>query len=220
MLPISISITMNSTPRKLISILFILGWLASGCTAAQASDPRTVTVQPTPSVVPQSSTPSPQVLPANPTEESAKDSSISYSSDRLGFCFSYPQGFTQMPYNDAVELVGRQIGPGDEAGLFWLDVGDPQGRTAEQIADQEVKDIVGLNVESWTVSLGGEQALVRDGMPGQDLVRRVYIVHGGSAYILTFSPTRSDNATAGDQMEALYQAVTDSWAWSPCRANP
>jgi len=64
--------------------------------------------------------------------------------------------------------------------------------------------------------LGGEQALVQDGILGQDLVRRVYIVHQQTLYILAFSPTRSENKVAGDQMEALYATIINSWTWSSC----
>jgi hypothetical protein len=67
--------------------------------------------------------------------------------------------------------------------------------------------------------LGDEQAVVLDGMPGQDLQRRVYVVHEQTLYVLAFMPTRSENIVANDQMEALYNAVTSSWTWSPCSAR-
>jgi hypothetical protein len=160
------------------------------------------------------------VLEITPTQTSVNDTAELFSSDQLGLCFSFPQGYTQIPYNDTVEIVAPSLGPGTELrGLFWLEMSDSQNRTAEEVADQEVKDVAGLNPGRWTVTLGGEQALVLDGMPGQDLVRRVYIVHQQTLYILTFSPTRSENTAASDQMEALYAAVTSSWAWSPCSAR-
>jgi hypothetical protein len=57
-------------------------------------------------------------------------------------------------------------------------------------------------------------------MPGQDAVRKVYIVHGGRLSTLTFSPHRSEDIAANAQMETLYAAVTSSWAWmssgAPC----
>jgi hypothetical protein len=142
-----------------------------------------------------------------------------FSSDRLGLCFSYPQGYTQIPYNDAVEIAAPDLPGSDVKGLFWLEISDSYDRTAVEVADQEMTYVAGLDVGHWTVTLGGEQALVLDGMPGQDLVRRVYIVHQKALYILTFSPTRSENEAADNQMEALYAAVTSSWAWSPCSAS-
>lgn len=142
-----------------------------------------------------------------------------FSSDRLGLCFSYPQGYTQIPYNDAVEIAAPDLPGSDVKGLFWLEISDSYNRTAEEVADQEMTYVTGLDVGRWTVTLGGEQALVLDGMPGQELQRRVYIVHQQTLYILAFWPTRSENKAASDQMEALYAAVTRSWAWSPCSAR-
>jgi hypothetical protein len=142
-----------------------------------------------------------------------------FSSDWLGLCFSYPQGYTQLPYNDAVEIAAPDLPGSDVKGRFWLEISDSYNRTAEKIADQDMTYATGVDVGRWAETLGGEQAVVLDGMPGQDLVRRVYIVHQQTLYILTFSPTRSENKAASDQMEALYAAVTSSWAWSPCSAS-
>ena len=139
-----------------------------------------------------------------------------FSSDRLGLCFSYPQGYAQLPYNDAVEIVAPDLPGSDGRGLFWLEISDAYNRTAEKIADQEMTYAAGLDVGRWNVTLGGEEAVVLDGMPGQDLQRRVYVVRGQTLYILAFMPTRSENKAASDQMEALYTAVTSSWGWSPC----
>jgi hypothetical protein len=104
-------------------------------------------------------------------------------------------------------------------GLFWLEISDSYNRTAEKIADQDMTYATGVDVGRWTVTLGGEQAVVLDGMPGQDLQRRVYVVHQQTLYVLAFMPTRTENKAAGDQMEALYTSVTNSWAWSPCSAS-
>jgi hypothetical protein len=104
--------------------------------------------------------------------------------------------------------------------MMWIDVSEAQGRTAEEVSEEELSNVSGLNPPRSIVMLGGEQAVVLDGMPGQDLVRRVYIVHAGKLIIPTFSPYGSDNAFAADQMEALYAAVTSSWVWissgAPC----
>jgi len=148
-----------------------------------------------------------------------------FSSDPLGLCFSYPQGYTQIPYNDATVSVGIAAPdlPGtDTKGLFWLEISDSNNRTAEEVADEDMTyavDHAGVPLENlgrWTVTLGGEEAMVLDGMPGQELQRRVYIVRQQTLYVLAFWPARSENKAASDQMEALYQAVTSSWAWSPC----
>lgn len=216
MLPRIISPILIVSPRKLVPIFFILIGLVSSCTTAPHSSPGVSTVEPPQTAVADVFTSAPQVLEITPAQTSVNDTAELFSSDRLGLCFSYPQGYTQIPYNDAVEIAAPDLPGSDVKGLFWLEISDSYNRTAEEIADQDMTYVAGLNPGRWTVTLGGEQALVLDGMPGQDLVRRVYIVHQQTLYVLTFSPTRSENAAASDQMEALYAAVTSSWAWSPC----
>jgi hypothetical protein len=147
---------------------------------------------------------------------------LSSDSDRLGLCFSYPQGYTQNSYDDTVQIAAPDLPGTDTKGRFWLEISDSYNRTAEVIADQDMTYAVSQqgvppeNLGRWTVTLGGEQAVVLDGMPGQELQRRVYVVRGQTLYVLAFMPTRSENKAASDQMEALYTAVTSSWSWSPC----
>jgi hypothetical protein len=159
-------------------------------------------------------TPTPQALEGTDTVEL-----ISSDSDRLGLCFSYPQEYTQLPNNDTVEIVASDPPGTDTNGLFWLEISDSYDRTAEKIADEDMTFAAGLDVGRWTVMLDGEPAVVLDGMPGQDFQRRVYVVHQQTLYVLAFMPTRSENKTVSDQMEALYNAVTSSWSWSPCSAG-
>jgi hypothetical protein len=166
-------------------------------------------------------TSTPQALESTPVPTSVNDTAdlASSDSDRLGLCFSYPQGYTQLPNNDAVEIVAPDLPGTDTKGLFWIEISDAYDRTAEKIADEDMTYAAGVDVGRSTVMIGGEPAVVLDGMPGQDLQRRVYVVHQQTLYVLAFMPTRSENKAASDQMEALYTAVTSSWAWSPCSAR-
>ncbi|NTU55601.1 MAG: hypothetical protein HGA79_05070 [Anaerolineales bacterium] len=143
----------------------------------------------------------------------------SSDSDRLGLCFSYPQGYTQLPSTDIVEIIAPDLPGTDTKALFWIEISDSYDRTAEKIADEDMTFAAGVDVGRWTETLDGEQAVVLDGMPGQDFQRRVYVVHEQTLYVLAFMPTRSENKVANDQMEALYNAVTSSWTWSPCSAR-
>jgi len=163
--------------------------------------------------------PAQQVLESTPAQTGVNDSAELFSSDRLGLCFSYPQGYKLYPDSDKVKIAAPILPDTDVFGLFWLEISDAYDRTAEKIADQDMTYAAGLDVDRWTVTLGGEQAVVLDGMPGQDFQRRVYVVRQQTLYVLAFMPTRSENKAANDQMEALYAAVTSSWAWSPCSAK-
>ena len=218
MLPKIISPTLILSTRKLVPIFFILSGLVSSCRTAPPSTPAVGKVEPPQTAVTDVFTPTPQVLESTPAQTSVNDTVELFSSDsdRLGFCFSYPQGYTQLPYNDAVEIAAPDLPGSDVKALFWLEISDSYNRTAEEIADQDMTYATGVDVGRWTVTLGGEQAVVLDGMPGQELQRRVYIVHQQTLYVLAFWPARSENKAASDQMETLYAAVTNSWAWSPC----
>jgi hypothetical protein len=165
--------------------------------------------------------------PATPTPEqtTVNDPVEWFSSDRLGLCFSYPAGYTQNPFHDTVGIAAPNLPGTDTKGQFWLEISDSYDRTAERIADEDMTSTItqqGVPLENlgrWTVTLGGEQGVVLDGMPGQDLQRRVYVVHQQTLYVLAFSPTHSVNLEASAQMEALYAAVVNSWSWSPCSAD-
>lgn len=164
-------------------------------------------------------TPTPQVLESTPVPTSVEDTAQWFSSDQLGLCFSYPEGYTQLLYEDTVEIIGPELPAPDLRALFWLEKSDAYDRTAEVIADQDMT-AAGLSSTGRSfVTLDGEEAVVLDGMPGQDFQRRVYVVHDQTLYVLAFMPTRSENQAASDQLEALYAAVMNSWAWSPCSAT-
>jgi DNA-binding CsgD family transcriptional regulator len=130
----------------------------------------------------------------------------------LDYCFAVPQGFTQLINDLQVEVIGPHSGVGGlSAGLVWIDAIDAQGRSALEVADEEVNVFGGSPTRS-TVMLGGEEALVLDGMPGQDPIRKVYLVHNGLLYTLNFSHDSSSD-TAKVQMETLFESVISSWVW-------
>ncbi len=164
--------------------------------------------------------PTPAVAMTETSQSGVDDTAelSSSDSDRLGLCFSYPQGYTQIDA-DAVEIAAPDLPGSNAKGLFWIEISDAYDRTIEVIADQDMTYAAGVDVGRWDLTLDGEPAVVLDGMPGQDLQRRVYVVHQGTLYVLAFMPTRSENHAANDQMEAMYSAVTSSWTWSPCSAG-
>jgi hypothetical protein len=205
--------------RKLVPTIIILSVLVSSCGTIPSITPNVDIAKPNQTNVPDVLTPTPQMLESTTVQTSKTETVELYSSDRLGLCFSYPKVYTQIPYNGEVEIVAPDLPGTDLKGLFWLEISDSYNRNAEKIADQDMTYAVGLSVDRWKMMLDGEQAVVLDGMPGQDFQRRVYVVHQQTLYVLAFMPTRSENKAAGDQMEALYAAVTNSWSWSPCSAS-
>jgi len=166
-------------------------------------------------------TSTPQALESTPAQTSVSDTVELFSSDgdRLDLFFSYPQGYTQLPYEDTVEIIGPELPAPDLRGLFWIEISDAYDRTAEMIADQGMTTAGLSSVGRSFVMLDGEEAVKLDGMPGQDFQRRVYVVHDQTLYVLAFMPTRSENQAADDQLEALYAAVINLWVWSNCSAK-
>lgn len=197
--------------RFICSILIVMVAIVLGACANETSQSNTA--------VAEVFTPTPQVLESTPVQTSVNDTAQWFSSDQLDLCFSYPQGYTQVPYEDTVEIVGPELPGSDLRGLFWLEKSDAYDRTAEVIADQDMTAAGIPSVARSFVTLAGEPAVVLDGMPGQDPQRRVYVVRDQTLYVLVFMPTLSLNKAAGDQLEALYAAVMDSWTWSPCSAS-
>lgn len=197
--------------RSIYSALAVIGTIVLSACAQEASQSNTA--------VADMFTPTPQVLESTPVSTSVNDTAQFFSSDELGFCFSYPQGYTQLPYNDTVEIAAPDLPGSDLTGLFWLERSDAYDRTAEVIADQDMTAAGLSSIGRSFMTLDGEQAVVLDGMPGQDFQRRVYVVHDQTLYVLAFMPTRSENKAVSDQLESLYDAVTNSWAWSPCSAS-
>jgi len=196
--------------KKISTIFVMVAIVISGCAKETSQSNTPVSDVPT-----QTSQP----LESAPLQTEVNDTSEMFSSDQLGLCFSYPQGYTQIPNIDTVEIVAPDLPGSDMKGLFWIEMSDSYDRTAEKIADEEMTFAAGLNVGRWTVAVGGEKGVVLDGMPGQDLQRRVYVVHGETLYVLAFMPTRSENRVANDQMETLFTAITTSWSWSPCSTS-
>jgi hypothetical protein len=192
-------------PRKVLLALFLTSALVSAC-GVRSGGPETVgtlaATQETETQPTGTATGLPQVVNNEP----------------LDYCFAFPQGFTQQANDSQVEVVGPHSATGPQPGLLWIDATEAHGRTAQDVAHEEVAAFGGSPARS-TVILGGEEALVLDGMPGQDPIRKIYIVHEGLLYTLSFSPDSSDNATANAQMETLLDSVTSSWVWTSSGAQ-
>jgi hypothetical protein len=196
-------------------LLFLLAAVALAACSSPVASPSVPTLQ----VV---DAPQQAQAPAiEPTVEASIDlgfATETFSSEQLGLCFSYPQGYQQIPSGDSIEIAAPGLPGSDVKALFWLEMGDAYDRSAETIAAEDAALAAGVDIARSTIMLGGQPAAVLDGMPGQDLQRRVYVVRQPTLYVLAFMPTRSEDQAASEQMEALYAAVTSSWAWSPCPA--
>ena len=110
------------------------------------------------------SSPVPQKLDAAEDQNSGDDEAQLFSSDQLGICFSYPEGYTPKPFSDTVAIAGPNYpDEGDPIVSFWLEMSDSYDRTAERIADEDMDLAVNqmgmprANISWWGITLGGEQ---------------------------------------------------------------
>lgn len=199
-------------------LLLLVSMLFASCNLVQGGEPSASTDIPAAS---QANDLQALALETPSETETADEPALGLTYEPLDYCFAYPQGFTQLINENQVEVVGPQSGSNPAPGMVWINAVDPQGRSALDVADEEVRAF-GAAPERSVVMLGGEEGLVLDGMPGQDAVRKIYIVHNGLLYTLNFTPFQSAYEEANAQMETLFEFVTSSWTWissgSPCPA--
>lgn len=118
-----------------------------------------------------------------------------------GFCLLIPNSYTIFDTGANALVVAQESLLNVTAPRLSIAVTAAEGRTAEQIANTLVAEMAGFDGKRSTTVIAGEQAVILDNMPGQDLNRRVLIVHDDRLYDLTFSPL--DNA----EIETFYQTI-------------
>jgi hypothetical protein len=119
---------------------------------------------------------------------------------RRGFCLLIPASYTvfNTSPNDVVFAKSSLLNVTEPR--LSISVTGAGARTAEQVADDIVASMPGFDLKRSAVKIAGQDAVMLDNVPGQDLMRRVFFVHDGRLFDLTFSP--ADHA----DMEAFYQA--------------
>jgi hypothetical protein len=112
-----------------------------------------------------------------------------------GYCLRYTEGFeVSYPTKDDTALIGPVVEGGARA-LIYITVSAASGQTAQQIAEPVIEEASPLipNLPVSEITFAGEPAVMIDGLPGQDVTRKVIVVHGERAYILSLSPwTKAD----------------------------
>lgn len=134
-----------------------------------------------------------------------------------GYCLLYPATYTvEKPNeNETVLVVGSLLNVADPR--VHIEVSEAAGRAAAEVAGQLEAEasIPGLEVKRSSVTIGGEEAIVLDNLPGQDINRRVLLVHEGRLYNLMFAPASSDAGEVYERMEELYSLIVSSFTFLP-----
>jgi hypothetical protein len=142
---------------------------------------------------------------------------VLYTNDSAGYCLIYPEGYVQEGPAESTMISpapGRQ-GQEPQQPFVTIDVVETQGMTAAGMADQMMTDMPMFEMERSELTLGGEEAVVLDRVPGQDLNRQVLVVHDEQLYVLSFFPSDPARGETFTQMETLYATVTNSFQFLP-----
>ncbi len=141
-----------------------------------------------------------------------------FQNEAQGYCLLYPAGYAVEEFADGsaqITSAPRELAPPQP--FVSIRVTPAGGRSATQVADELEAEFAGMElaIERSVIAVGGEDAVVLDGLPGQDINRQVVVVHADKLYHLTFVPASEDYGDLYPQMGALYRTVIDSLAFTP-----
>jgi len=132
-----------------------------------------------------------------------------------GYCLLYPaEASADTPGLVAINPI---TGAGDMPGEGWvyIQVQDAAGRTAAQIADEAIATVdPGFDIIRTEIEVDGGQAIVLDGLPGQDSNRMVMIVRNDRLYTLIFMPWYPGTGQI-TPLEHLYETIMGSIHFLP-----
>jgi hypothetical protein len=163
------------------------------------------------------STPAPPATEAKPVDEcpAATAEMKLLKNAEAGYCFLYPADYSaDIPGFIVVNPISQ---PGDMPGEAWvfIQVDAANGRTASEVADAAIAPFgTGFNITKTDILINGAQAVVVDGLPGQDSNRMVFIVSNDRLYTLTFEPWYP-NASDPTLLEDLYSTIVQTLHFLP-----
>lgn len=134
-----------------------------------------------------------------------------YSSPDYGFCIVIPAGYAiveTVPGNLSLVKGGDIMNHVDPR--VSIEISEAGERTLAQVADNMVASYVlaGETADQQPVGVGGAEGVLLDNLVGQDLNRRVAVIHNGRIYSLMMMPL-------SDEAEPFFQGVLDSWQFLP-----
>ena len=132
-----------------------------------------------------------------------------------GYCVLYPAAASSnMPGWIVINPISN---PGDVPGDAWVNIHaeDAAGRTVDQVAEEIMTNTgTGFNATVEEVQVDGGDAIVVDGLPGQDSNRLVITVRNDRLYILTFMPWYPGTGQP-TPLEHMYETILQSIHFLP-----
>jgi hypothetical protein len=135
---------------------------------------------------------------------------LSWTDETLGYCLLYPASHTVVePEGGNTEIVvGDVMNHTDPRVSIMAE--DLAGRPLAQVIDDFLAGYEGFELSRSDATIGGQEAVLLDGIPGQDFYRVLFVAHGDTLYKLQFAPY-DPNLDSIDQAEELYALATDSF---------
>ena len=133
----------------------------------------------------------------------------------FGYCLLYPAVHSASP--PYLIVINPITGAGDAPGDAWvyINMEPAAGRTAAGVVDGAITDLgADFNITKSEILIDGAQAVVVDGLPGQDSNRMVFIVRNDKLYTLTFQPWYP-NANDPTPLENLYTTIVQTLHFLP-----
>lgn len=134
-----------------------------------------------------------------------------------GYCLQYPAEYDlALPSESEIMLIKRSMVNVTEPRAHII-VQPAAGKTVEQVADQLVADysVPGLEITRTALTIDGEQAVVLDGLGGQDVNRQLVVIHEGTLYHLSFLPMDKSQVETYSQAQALFDTVIRTFNFRP-----
>jgi len=129
------------------------------------------------------------------------------------YCLLYPAAYSLVQSGPpsieiVMDTVMNHIDP-----RASITVEDANGRTLAEVITQLIADSVqpGVAVDQQALTVDGAEAVMLDNLLGQDVYRRVALLHNERLYSFFFAPIGEEGSTTRQQAETLYQTVIDSF---------
>lgn len=206
--------------RDFFHLVMVIILTLSACTSPTATDTgqpafsdQVATVVATTMEAFPSQPPEPTAGPACPQPETGTQL---LRNEEYEYCFLFPDGYVRLdplPYEVCLVLEGPSMAC--HGANLIIEVHDALGRTASQIADEKTAELPYPDIiERVDRTVGGEEAVVVDGLSAVAASRNVFIIHADHVYDLMFIPwdeAEDEFAT----IETLYNTVVDSFTFVP-----
>ncbi|MEZ4682389.1 MAG: hypothetical protein R2932_50110 [Caldilineaceae bacterium] len=132
--------------------------------------------------------------------------------EAAGYCLLYPAAYSLWQQNPGTmeiisDTVMNHVDP-----RASITVEDAAGRTLTEVVDGLLADYAppGFDIEPQAASVDGVEATLLDEMPGQDLTRRLVLIHNDRLYRFFFAPIGEAGTATRDAADLLYTTVIES----------